>query len=371
MSQSQPVLKAIEAIYDAGTDPQQWPVALGSVQELVGANFGALLAAYRGRLVTEAATPSGRPLLQVLGGDELSADNLWYQRRKLAPLNKAIAGERLATPAEIRRTRFYAEVLRPLELFHMCATALVDQNDDWAAVTFTRSEREAPYEDREIDLLDHVAPHFSRAAKIAALLQDANLYAANLEASSNRLAYGLLLINDRGRVLYANSEAERLLRTGRIACRKGGRLTARRPSAHCQLTSFLDGLALLREPTAVQLLDYDGAALKLIGSPLPARRQDFACLRPIARSVVFIFDEASRSPPPMRLIAQLYRLTPAERRLAEALLSGESLTDYSERMGLTRNTLKTQLRSLFAKTDTARQSDLVRRLTKLAAVAVG
>ena len=62
----------------------------------------------------------------------------------------------------------------------------------------------------------------------------------------------------------------------------------------------------------------------------------------------------------MRLIARLYGLTPAECRFTAALLSGQSLTEYGERAGLTRNTLKTELRSLFAKTGTARQSELIR-----------
>jgi DNA-binding CsgD family transcriptional regulator len=84
--------------------------------------------------------------------------------------------------------------------------------------------------------------------------------------------------------------------------------------------------------------------------------------------VIFLFDESADRPSPMCLIAELYGLTPAESRLAAALLAGQSLADYGDQAGLTRNTLKTHLRSLFNKTETARQSELMRRLTKVGAV---
>lgn len=53
-------------------------------------------------------------------------------------------------------------------------------------------------------------------------------------------------------------------------------------------------------------------------------------------------------------------LTPAEARLARALCGEESLQDYARASGVARTTVKTQLRSIFAKTGTTRQSALVR-----------
>jgi DNA-binding CsgD family transcriptional regulator len=138
-----------------------------------------------------------------------------------------------------------------------------------------------------------------------------------------------------------------------------------------ELSSFLDQLSLTREVVTMCVSDLHGHDLKFIGAPLPLRRQDFACLAPVAHSVIFVFDEAANPPSPIRLIAELYGLTPAESRLAEALLAGQSLADYGDWAGLTRNTLKTHLRSLFNKTDTARQSELVRRLARFGVFLAG
>jgi DNA-binding CsgD family transcriptional regulator len=58
----------------------------------------------------------------------------------------------------------------------------------------------------------------------------------------------------------------------------------------------------------------------------------------------------------------VYDLTPAEARLAAALCAGQSLADHAESAGVSLNTVKYHLKSVFGKTGETRQPDLVRRL---------
>jgi DNA-binding CsgD family transcriptional regulator len=370
MSHAQAFLKSIEAIYDAGTDAGRWPDALGLINGLVKARFCDLVVMRRNRIMIETSSrPEPEFLMRNLDEDSLR-ENLWLRRQYLDPGNKTIVGEQLASPAEIKQTRFYADYLKVLDLFHMCGVKLWNKSDLLCYVGAGRSERQRQFGNHEVDLMDSIAPHVSRATRIAALLRDVDLYATTLESASNQLAFGLLLVDETGRALFANSEAERLLRNGRILHQRNGRLTCTTGTAHQRLTAFLNRLALLPEAAALYLTDADGHSMKLIGAPLPERRRDFACLSATARSVVFLFDLSTSAPPPMQLIAELYGLTPAECRLAEALLAGETLTEYGERVGLSRNTLKTELKSVFSKMGSMRQSNLVRQLAKLAAVTV-
>lgn len=66
-----------------------------------------------------------------------------------------------------------------------------------------------------------------------------------------------------------------------------------------------------------------------------------------------------RAPTARQLIA-LFNLTPAEARLSRAVASGETLEDYAESNGLKLSTVRTQLRAVFNKTGTDRQTTLVR-----------
>lgn len=371
MSRSQALLKTIEAIYDAGTDHGRWPDALGLLSELVGGQFCDLVVDHRNSIVTEMASRPDPELLLRNRSEDLLKENLWFRRRHLAQFNKTIVGEQLASPAEIKRTCFYAEGLKDVDLFHMCGFAFLNRSDLSGYVNVLRNERRPSFGQHEIDLMDSVAPHVSRAARITVLLQGVDLYAAGLESAANQLAFGLLLVDESGCVLFANAEAERLLCEGRTMFRRDGRLVGPTGAAQQKLSALLSRLARLREAAALHFADANGHGLKLIGAPLPERRQDFTCLSPTAKSVIFLFDDAANAPLPMQLIAQLYGLTAAECRLAGALLAGQTLGEYGERASLTRNTIKTQLKSLFAKAGTSRQSDLVRQLAKLAAVVAG
>lgn len=70
----------------------------------------------------------------------------------------------------------------------------------------------------------------------------------------------------------------------------------------------------------------------------------------------------------VRQLMDLFGLSAAEARLARALCHGDSLEEYARDQGLKMPTVKTQLRSVFAKTGTDRQSALVRLLSGIPVV---
>jgi len=66
------------------------------------------------------------------------------------------------------------------------------------------------------------------------------------------------------------------------------------------------------------------------------------------------------------LIAQAFGLTPAEARLVALLAGGVSVTDAADRLGIVRETARNQLKSVFAKTGTHRQPELVSLVLQIA-----
>lgn len=66
------------------------------------------------------------------------------------------------------------------------------------------------------------------------------------------------------------------------------------------------------------------------------------------------------------MLKQVFDLTPAESALAQELLGGDSLDHVAATLGVSPNTVKTQLQGIFAKTDTHRQAQLVKLLMGLA-----
>jgi DNA-binding CsgD family transcriptional regulator len=85
--------------------------------------------------------------------------------------------------------------------------------------------------------------------------------------------------------------------------------------------------------------------------------------------VLFISDPDQDLEVPADLLRRCYGLTPAEGRLTMVILEGHSLTVAADSCGVTHNTAKSQLKSVFLKTQVNRQGELIRLLLNTASVA--
>ena len=75
--------------------------------------------------------------------------------------------------------------------------------------------------------------------------------------------------------------------------------------------------------------------------------------------VLFIFDPEGEVQPIAEIITQCYDLTAAETKIAIMLMQGFTLKETSVTLGITKETARKQLQSVFWKTNTNRQSELI------------
>jgi len=87
-----------------------------------------------------------------------------------------------------------------------------------------------------------------------------------------------------------------------------------------------------------------------------------------ARAIAFITDPAAVPRLDQGLLKSLYGLSAAEVRVAQALLSGEGLPTIGAQLALSENTVKKHLQSIFEKTGTRRQAQVVKLLMGLASI---
>jgi DNA-binding CsgD family transcriptional regulator len=79
-----------------------------------------------------------------------------------------------------------------------------------------------------------------------------------------------------------------------------------------------------------------------------------------AAVVIFISDPELRDVSLTDVLHEVYGLTPAEAELAQLLAQGISLEAAAKRRNVTLNTARSQLKQVFAKTDTRRQGELLK-----------
>ncbi len=80
---------------------------------------------------------------------------------------------------------------------------------------------------------------------------------------------------------------------------------------------------------------------------------------------MFITDPDQKAPARADTLRTLFRLTPAEVKLATVLLEGKSLSEAANLNQVGRETVRSQLKSIFIKTGTRRQSELIGLLLKV------
>jgi DNA-binding CsgD family transcriptional regulator len=173
------------------------------------------------------------------------------------------------------------------------------------------------------------------------------------------LTMPLLVLEGGGRLMHANTAGRALLAAGR-----GFRLARRRlvPCNPDFVPAFERALAELGQtgPEAPPL------TLPL-GDGQPGRRM-LVVLRGLRRFLdeplhpvaLHVQDMDALPPLPFAALAALFAITPAERRVLEALLAGENLVEAAQRLGIGKATARTHLQNLFGKTGVARQPALVR-----------
>jgi len=83
------------------------------------------------------------------------------------------------------------------------------------------------------------------------------------------------------------------------------------------------------------------------------------------QTVLILVDLSATPRPASRSLQKIFGLTPTEARLAIAMAGGESLEEIAEATDVTIGTVRKQLASVFVKTDTHRQSELVALLARV------
>ena len=112
----------------------------------------------------------------------------------------------------------------------------------------------------------------------------------------------------------------------------------------------------------------------IVAVPRPSRLRPYSLMVVPMRSqklnlgnvtaAVFLFDPHVRKTTAIQMFVTSYELTPSEAELAHSLALGHSLDEAAALRGVSRNTAKSQLHSIFEKTETNRQSELVSLLLR-------
>src|SRR5712671_809154 len=179
----------------------------------------------------------------------------------------------------------------------------------------------------------------------------------------DQLTAGVIIADGRAAVIEMNRAAESIVQLEDGLLIRNDRLCARRAFETGKVTKLIAGATVDGRSVAAAgrmlIGRYDGLPAYVLGvaplcTGLAVGERRFA--------MVVIVDPAGHSPSEKDL-AEFFELSPAEARLAAALLTGKTLARIAANSGIRITTVRTQLGSVLRKVGAERQSDLIRILS--------
>jgi DNA-binding CsgD family transcriptional regulator len=304
--------------------------------------------------------------------DYYGTRDIWAQRA----LSGAAEGwkgtsESVCNLNELSRTEFYNDFLLPFEIPHAIWGVVQRTPRRIVNIGIYRNGRKGPFNERNLELIEFLGPHLKRAFHLHLQISELKSRSEDMAASLNMLAFGVVLLGPAGRIVAMNQSASRTVakNDGLLAMPLGLRAWLPEESGEleslirrAELTSIGEGLGA---GGAIRISRRQGPPLQLLVTP--SRRFPLEANRDV-RTLVFINDPAHKVRTPVKVLESLFGLTPAECRLALLLADGNAPPQIADMLGLSANTIKSQLASIYQKTGTSRQAQLVRLLSQLGAV---
>jgi DNA-binding CsgD family transcriptional regulator len=364
--------ETIHLLYEAATDASLWPHALASLSNLMGSVVSHYL--FLDKVKAEAAfsvVDAGYPA-------EANDDYLRYYGKidpkpALAiqrPSGQIIACHHHFDDAFIAKSEFYQDYLIPLGVRYFAGVKLIDSGDVSALYGLLRAPGQGRFEDVDLKLFARLRPHLLQATKIFQRLRELSSDHAQAWAALDRVPWGVIVVDQTGRVLAANAAAEAVLKKQDGLRVRQGRLETENPAQTSDLRRLVHGAATLRldgggQPGGALAIERrsGGRRLVILVAPLRGGRMLADTARP--RAVLFVAEGDGQLVAPETTIMGLFGLTAAEAQIALALSSGKTMDEIASERGVSKNTVRAQMQVILSKTGTSRQAEVVRLILSL------
>jgi DNA-binding CsgD family transcriptional regulator/PAS domain-containing protein len=269
-------------------------------------------------------------------------------------------------------SRYYNELLKLDDIVDILAINIAFGDAYIGSLKIARRIGSRYFGLMEKSLVMRLYPHLKVALEIYERSQRQHIENCAYIKAIDQLAFGVIILNERGHVVRVNETASELMQTGQLLTLAGNLLRARNADEEIRLANAVQGILTSKMPVYATTLSLklkakssDGA-LYILLKPI---HNDQAGERAMGVAI-FLSDGTLQRTVAIDTCAAMYGISRAEVALLTELVDGTSILEASTALGISEHTARAQLRSIFAKTDTHRQADLFRLvLTSLAIIA--
>ncbi|MGH6813119.1 MAG: helix-turn-helix transcriptional regulator [Methylocella sp.] len=374
MSEDSELIALIDFIYAAVLDGDLWPTVLAKLANATGA-LQAIIATMDRRTDTFASiSRRAYPDLEASYKNYWAFHNPLWDNATVLPAGEVFSLDAIMPRQNFAKTPIFNEWWKQADYgLAMLLANLPGEEKVSSLLCVVNARGNDALTSEQTRVFETAARHVSRAVRVHRQLWTLDLMHGTAPERFESLRQGAILVDAAANVLFANAPARAVLETGNGLVLKGGCLASTDGADTLQrlIASCARGVGALRGPLGGELDVRRGPyrpCLHVTVTPLrskdPASAIPWLGLRPPAAIVSVVDPETGR-----RQLAQnlhnRFGLTGAETGLAAEILKGDGRAAAARRRGISVATARAQLSSIFEKTGTHRQAELVHLLLEL------
>jgi DNA-binding CsgD family transcriptional regulator len=354
----------VDSIYEAALDDSKWHECLIDFGAIAGSpNSTDLSIESGGEFLFESSTcDAGIYRVYEEHYAMTIPDSFWSDEVPVRHIEKL---ENFWEEGAYEQSEYYNDFALPYDFPGSITTVIDRKASGTLRMCQCRTGMEGQFQASALRLVQRFLPHFGRAFEVRANLADLRQEADAKAETLDRLPFGVVFLDDRGRVREMNRGARTIsIRRDGFSVGRGGRLLAASPALTNELTALvtrtcaysidrpLDAGGTINLPRPSGLRHYN-----ILVCPLKSVRVDIGLSRWAA--VLFVRDPDAEPTPPIELIQRVHGLSAREAEIVWALSRGDRHREIADRLEISIDTMRTYLRRAVDKTGVRRQSELV------------
>ena len=266
----------------------------------------------------------------------------------------------------VNHNEFYQDFLIPSGGRYAMGMWIDDCAESKTVLGLHRSLSQPAFSEPEKQIADRFIGHIQRALRLQRHTKTLNEKAELGARAIDSFSLSMIIVDSKAFVLHLNSEAKALIDAKQNGIHiKNNRLSADSPKENHKLND------LITQATSYPAI---GGAMFFNCSNNPQTQQVFVTPLPASSPyaqdwqtplALVLMMKPNQPCPSLQFLGKLYNFSPAEIKVCASLMQGKSPEEYALEAGVSVHTVRTQIKNLFRKTETNRQSELVALLCKI------
>ncbi|MZR63279.1 helix-turn-helix transcriptional regulator [Alcanivorax sp. DP30] len=368
----------LDTLYDAPCNPDAWPRFLDQLIEATGSRSARMLVMDRAAESVQSSikrniddadhqayvshfvnTCPWRPELKLKAPGQLYSSYLDFT-----------CGQK-----QFYQTEFFNDWAAQQDIHHgVCGTVWQDEQQT-VQLLIQRTQGQGHYQRDETDRINELVMHVRRALRLQTQVSALDQTRMALEQTLEIQAQPFALADRNGKIIHLSAEAADLLQELPQVCISNHLLSFQDPRQHSELLRLLnevtrpDGDSRFGPGGVITLMLSANQGVRCLVSPLrgnPLSQQYSGTRQPLA--ILYFQDPRTEVYIDLDCLIQLYGLSEAESRVAAGISRGMGPQQVAEAYKLSVHTVRTQLKNVFLKTGTTRQSELAKEVLTSPAV---